>query len=71
MDNLMKYWCADCAISAGLIYVGLTYGWFNPNNVGVFALQVFGISIVAKPVTTIIMSQAEKLGITGAMTTTM
>ena len=58
----MKYWCLDCAIAGGVIYGSIKYGLLsqNPEYLG---LQITGIIMAAKPVTTLAMSYLEGMGL--------
>ncbi len=68
MDNLWAYWCTDCAFSALIIYGSLRYGLLS-NDPLYLSVQIFGISLAAKPISALVMTQAEKLGLKGAIHT--
>lgn len=68
MENIMSYWCTDCAISALIIYGSMRYGLLS-NTPEYFAIQIFGISLAAKPITALVLAQAEKMGLKGSVTT--
>lgn len=68
MENIWGYWCTDCAVSAGIIYGSLRYGLLSSDPL-YLSIQIFGISLAAKPITALLMAQAENFGLKGSVKT--
>ena len=68
MDNIMAFWCADCAVSAAIIYFSLRNNLLSGDPL-YLSIQIFGISMAAKPVTVMAMTQLENLGLRGKVST--
>jgi len=62
MDGLMKYWCTDRVMAGMAIYVAIKYQWLSQTPEAM-ALQIVGISMAVKPLTHVVMSQMESLGL--------
>lgn len=68
LDNIMGYWCSECAVTAAIFYGSLRYGLLSSDPL-YLSIQLFGISLASKPLTALAMAQAEKFGLKGSVTT--